>query len=66
MSYLMSLDKALAGGAEGTRQYRVVSRMRRIRFALRKASVNVNFAMTGIVFSLQGWTYKMMLPVQSE
>ncbi len=66
MSYLMGLHKALAGGAEGTRQYRVVSRMRRIRPVLRKASVNDNFAMTGIVFPLQGWTYQMMLPVQSE
>ncbi len=63
MSYLVSLDKALA---EGTRQYSVGSRMHPIRFALRKASVNDNFAMTGIVFFLQGWTYKMMLPVLSE
>ena len=51
MSYLRSSDKALAGGVEGTRQYRVVSKMRRIRSARRKASVNDNFAMTGIVFS---------------
>ena len=66
MSYLVSSDKALAGGAEGTCQYRVVSRTRRICSALREAPVNDNFAVAGIVFSLQGATYKMMLLVQSE
>ena len=66
MSYLLRSDKALAGGAEGTRQYRVVSRTRRICSALREASVNDNFAMTGIVFSLQGSTYKMTFACAGE